>query len=130
MLNELAKKDTDLISVIKDNELGDIIKPLIRDIHLFDSFIAGTAHLPDPSVLDKLQPGDVLTLQRAADKFDADAVMILSPDRVKLGFVPEKDEIVFARLMDAGKILRARVTGIEDRGGLRLIGIGIYLMDI
>ena len=41
----------------------------------------------------------------------------------------EKDNVVFARLMDAGKLLKAKVTGMELKGGFHMIRIGIYLVD-
>ena len=48
---------------------------------------------------------------------------------MKLGYVPEKDNIVFARLMDAGKLLAAKITKITKRGSFTQISIGIYLVD-
>ena len=47
----------------------------------------------------------------------------------KVGYVPEKDNIIFARLMDAGKLLSATVTDIEKKGSFTQIRIGIYLVD-
>ena len=47
----------------------------------------------------------------------------------KLGYVPEKDNIIFARLMDAGKLLIARIFKITKRGSFTQISIGIYLVD-
>ena len=37
----------------------------------------------------------------------------------KLGYIPEKDNIVFARLMDAGKYLIAKIDRIEPKGSFR-----------
>ena len=70
MANELTKKEEDLISTIKGTELGDVIKPLIKEIHLFDSYVAGTTHLDDATVLDTIKEGDWLFLQREDNKFD------------------------------------------------------------
>ena len=44
-------------------------------------------------------------------------------------YVPEKDNIVFARLMDAGKLLKAKITQISQKGSFKQIGVGIYLVD-
>ena len=41
-------------------------------------------------------------MQREDNKFDSNAILILNADKKKLGYVPEKDNVVFARLMDAG----------------------------
>jgi len=129
MANELTPKQESAVAVIDSKELGDIIKPLIREIHLFDSFVAGTTHLSDKTVLDGIKEGDVLKLQREDNKFDDNAILILVEDGRKLGYVPEKDNIVFARLMDAGKLLKAKISKIEHKGSFTRISIGIYLID-
>ena len=48
----------------------------------------------------------------------------------KIGYIPEKDVIIFYRLLDAGKALMAKVADI-DRSYERLakIRISIYLID-
>ena len=110
--------------------LGDLIKPLTREIHLFDSFIAGTSHLKDPDVLKKAAVGDMLTLRReSGNRFDSNAIMILNSDGEKYGYVPEKDNMIFARLMDAGKLLIGKIINIRPKGSFTMIAIGIYLVD-
>lgn len=129
MENELSIKTDGLVSLVEEHDLGNIIKPLTKEIHLFDSFVAGTTHLADPSVLETIKVGEKLTLIRENNKFDSNAVMILTDEKRKLGYVPEKDNTVFARLMDAGKLLIAKITKIEKRGSFTQISIGIYLVD-
>ena len=110
--------------------LGDLIKPLTREIYLFDSFIAGTTHLPDPEVLKGAAVGDKLTLQRESDnRFDSRAILILNEKGVKYGYIPEKDNIVFSRLMDAGKLLTAKIKDIKLKGSFTMVSIAIYLVD-
>ena len=129
MANELTTKEQAFVSVVEGHELGDIIKPLIKEIHLFDSYIAGTTHLKDKSVLEAIQVGNMLSLQREDNKFDSNAILILCEDGRKLGYVPEKDNIIFARLMDAGKLLKAKITKIDQKGSFKQISVGIYLVD-
>lgn len=129
MANELTKKEQDLISTIKDNDIDKVIKPLIKEVHLFDSFVAGTTHLEDVSVLDTIKEGDWLFLQREDNKFDSNSIMIFTEDKRKIGYVPEKDNLIFARLMDAGKMLKARVNNITMKGSFKQISVGIYLVD-
>ena len=130
MANELIRNSTgDLVSVIEQHDIGDLLKPLIKEIHLFDTFVAGTTHLTDPSVLEEIRIDDRLSLLREDNKFDSNAILILTADKKKLGYVPEKDNIIFARLMDAGKMLAARTKGIEMKGSFTKIAIGIYLVD-
>ena len=130
MANELTKNQQNLVSLVAGHELGDIIKPLIKEIHLFDSYIAGTTHLNDKSVLEKIKVGDVLSLQREDNKFDSNAIIILNEEGKKLGYVPEKDNIIFARLMDAGKLLKAKINDITRKGSFTQIGIEIYVVDL
>lgn len=119
----------DLVKALETHELGDILKPLIKEIHLFDTYIAGTSYLSDKSVLDDVKVEDKLTLRREDNKFDDNAIEILAQDGRKLGYVPEKDNIIFARLMDAGKLLGARVKTVTQKGSFTQISIGIYLVD-
>ena len=130
MSNELVEQKTgELVSAINQQGIGEMLKPLIREIHLFDSFVAGTTHLKDASVLEEIKVDDKLKLIREDNKFDSNAVMILMEDGRKVGYVPEKDNIIFARLMDAGKLLAAKITKINKRGTFYQISIGIYLID-
>ena len=122
-------KAGDLVSVIDQNGLGEMLKPLINEIHLFDAYVAGTMRLKDPSVLEEIQEGDRLSLIREESKFDENSIAILTEDKKKLGYVPEKDNVIFARLMDAGKRLIARIQKIEKKGSFVQISIGIYLVD-
>lgn len=71
MANELTEHQQGLVSLVQGHELGDIIKPLIKEIHLFDSDVAGTTHLSDKTVLDHIKEGDMLSLQREDNKFDS-----------------------------------------------------------
>ncbi len=128
--NELTtQQSASLIAALDGHGIGDMLKPLVREIHLFDSYVAGTAHLKDPAVLDTLRPGDKLTLLREENKFDDNAILLITENKLKIGYVPEKDNIIFARLMDAGKLLAAKINDIETQGSFRKISIGIYMVD-
>ena len=130
MANELTTNQTgELVMAMEQHAIGDLLQPLIREIHLFDSFVAGTTHLSDPSVLEEIKVGDQLSLLRENNKFDSNAILILTADKKKLGYVPEKDNIIFARLLDAGKMMAAKIKGIEKKGSFTKIAIGIYLVD-
>ena len=118
------------VSVVINNGLGNLLKPLIREIHLFDTYIAGITHLEDKSVLESLEVGDELILQREDNPFDKKAILILNPEKKKLGYVPEKDNVVFSRLMDAGKMLKAKIAEIKPGEWFTRIEISIFLVDL
>ena len=129
MSNDIIIKDTDLISTVAQTDLSDLIKPLVNEIHLFDTYVAGTTHIDDETVFDAIQAGDKLTLVREDNKFDDKAIVIQTKDGHKFGYVPERDNIVFSRLMDAGKLLMAKINTHDVKGTFHRIGIGIYLVD-
>ncbi len=130
MANELIHSTGgELIEAIDQHGIGDLLKPLTREIHLFDAYVAGTTHLKDKTVLEKLGVDDKLILMRENNRFDDNAILILNGDKQKIGYVPEKDNRVFARLMDAGKLLTAKVKSIDKKGSFTQITIGIYLVD-
>ena len=56
-------------------------------------------------------------------------IFILNQDKKKLGYVPERDNMVFSRLMDAGKLLIAKVISVRNTDGFYRVSIGIYLVD-
>ena len=129
MSTEITIQKKELIEAIEEKDLGEILKPLVSEIHLFDTFVAGTTYLEDQSVLDAIAVGDKLSLRREENKFDDKAILILNESGKKLGYIPEKDNLVFSRLMDAGKLLIGKITDIESRGSFKKIGVGIYLVD-
>jgi len=130
MDNELTIGKQNMVSLISDKPLEELIKPLKREILLFDSYVAGTAYVEDENFYTDLRKGDKLTLKREpANRYDERAILILDSKNRKLGYVPEKDNIVFARLMDAGKYLMAKVNKAENNASFWKISISIYLVD-
>ena len=83
----------------------------------------------DIDILDEVKEGDKLSLRREENKYDDKAILILDQDGRKLGYIPEKDNLIFSRLMDAGKLLIGKVDDIQMHGTFHKIRIGIYLVD-
>lgn len=128
-MGELANIEKTAIGEISKNGIGDIVKPLVNEIHLFDTFIAGTSYIEEKEIFNKLKEGDELILIREDNKFDSNAIMIKTKSKEKLGYVPEKDNVIFSRLLDAGKLLKAKIKNIDKKGTFNKIAIGIYLYD-
>jgi hypothetical protein len=85
--------------------------------------------IKDTSVFEGLKRGDKLLLQREENKFDNNAILVMTEGKAKLGYIPENDNLIFARLMDAGKLLCGRIKNIEPKGTFRVINIEILLVD-
>ena len=92
--------------------------------------MAGTSYIKDEAVFNEMKVGDRMVLLREPDnRFDENAILVLDNKKRKAGYIPEKDNIVFARLMDAGKFLVAKVIRLEEKGSFRQVNISIYLVD-
>lgn len=120
--NELAEK-------IATTDLGTLIKPLTKEIYLFETTIAGTTHIEDQAIFDTLKVNDKLHLLREDNQYDKKAIMLLTEDKKKIGYVPKDDNIIFSRLMDAGKLLIARIKSLDKKGNWNIVNINIYLID-
>lgn len=129
--------------VVKDDNMGVLTfansagggltlpKPYERDIYLFDTHVAGTAHVEG---IEELEPhlniDDRLDFFREPDnKYDKKAIVIKNSNGVKIGYVPEKDNVVFSRLMDAGKLLFGKITKKEMKGKWLKMEIKIFLHE-
>ncbi len=130
MADELTGHQQKLVSLLQKRELGEIIRPLMKEIHLFDTYVAGTSYLEDDSVLEKIRVGDTLSLRREDNEYDCNAILVLNSEGEKLGYVPMRQNLVFARLMDAGKLLKARISCITQKGSFTQIDIAIYMVDL
>lgn len=129
MRNELTVKDESLIALVEEKSLTELIRPLVNEIHLFDTIISGTSFAEDPSLYEALKENEKLILQRESNRFDECAIVILNQEKKKLGYIPERDNLIFSRLMDAGKLLFAKVISVVEKDGFYRIRIGICLAD-
>lgn len=132
-MNDLVKKEQgNLIEYLINQEIGlDLPKPFERDIYLFDSHVAGTSHIDNiESIGEQLKDGDRLVFYREPDnETDPQAIRIETLTKEKIGYVPRQDNIIFSRLMDAGKVLFAKVVEKELLGKWLKIKIKIYLHE-
>ena len=127
---ELTIKPDSIDALSQNGGLDAAIKPLTKEIFLFDTFAAGTSYLDDKSVLTELKIGDTVTIRREDNKYDERACLLLSPSGKKLGYIPQADNIIFSRLLDAGKLLTAKVTQIEKVDDFYTrVNIAIFLVD-
>lgn len=114
----------------KGGEL-DIPKPFERDIFLFETHVAGTGHIDGILELEPhMQEGDRLDFFREPDNpFDKKAIVIRNTDGVKIGYVPKADNAIFARLLDAGKLIFGRIEAKKIRGDWLNIEIKVFLHE-
>ena len=109
----------------------DLPEPFSRDIMLLETQIAGTSHVVGLEELEPfLKPGDRLKLVRIpSNPSDPNAIKVFTRDRVKLGYVPRKDNQILARLMDAGKLLYATLRDKQWQSDWLRLEIDICMTD-
>lgn len=114
----------------KNGEIS-ISKPFEKDIFLFDTYVAGTTHIEGIQELEPhLQIEDKLEFFREPDNaYDKQAIIIKTVDGVKIGYVPMQDNVIFSRLMDAGKLLFGKITSKEKKGSWVKIYIKVFLCE-
>ena len=113
---------------------GDAVsvpEPFMREIFLFYTYVAGTSYVEGIEELEPyLKIGDKLSFYREPDNpYDDKAIRIENTDGVKIGYVPRADNPVFARLMDADKLLFGRIKEKSMQGDWLQIRIDIFLQD-
>lgn len=132
-MGELIKKDdnTGLMELFHGHGGNIIPKPFEHDIFLFESHIAGTSFIEGIDELESsLNVEDRLDFFREPDNaHDEKAIVIKNTDGIKIGYVPKVDNIIFSRLMDAGKLLFGKIIHKEMKGKWLKININIYLHE-
>lgn len=132
-MSNLVKNDENNLLTLLHGRNGNMLipKPFERDIFLFSTFVAGTTHVEGIEELEKhLQIGDHLDFYREPqNEYDKRAIVIKTKNGVKIGYVPRADNIVFSRLMDAGKLLFGRISKKEILDSWVKINIKIFLHE-
>lgn len=132
-MSDLITTETGGLMSLLHNQNGELAipKPFEKDIFLFDTHIAGTSYIDGIEELEpNLNEDDKLDFFREPDnKYDKRAIVIKTIDGVKIGYVPRYDNVIFSRLMDAGKLLFGRISSKEGSGRWVRINIKVYLHE-
>lgn len=110
MANELAVVEENWLDLA--GKFKDLPMPFERTVFLTECHLAGTAEIDDMLVKTRnVETGTPLVMKRMpTDAQDARAIAALTAAGDIVGYVPRRYAAVFARLMDAGKALSAKVT--------------------
>ena len=132
-MNELSNTPSNhLINLLHSGGKGMTLPiPFERDIFLFDTQVAGTSHVEGiAEIVTTLEIGKKLLFFREPDNdYDKHAIKIKTTQGAKIGYVPQNDNLIFSRLMDAGKNLFGKVTAIKEKGNWYQIKIDIFLKE-
>lgn len=98
------------------------------EILLVNHHVAGTAHVAHPETLTAdLTLGMQVRLLRENNAYDAFAVKVLTPTGRDLGYLPKGENVVIARLLDAGLNVYAKVTNWTMKGTWPYVRIDLFL---
>ncbi len=132
-MGELIKQnDNSLLGLLHGKNTDIVIpKPFERDIFLFDTYVAGTTHIEGMEELEPhLNIDDRLEFLREPDNpYDNQAIKISTSNGVKIGYIPKQDNVIFSRLMDAGKLIFGRISFKEKKGSWVKIDIKVFLHE-
>ncbi|MGN0568220.1 MAG: HIRAN domain-containing protein [Acutalibacteraceae bacterium] len=132
-MGDLVKNNSGELVGLLHGKGGELVvpKPFEKDIFLFDTHVAGTSHIEG---IEELEPhlniDDRLDFFREPDnRYDKEAIVIKTAEGVKIGYVPKQDNVIFARLMDAGKLLFGRISGKEKKGNWVKLDIKVFMHE-
>ena len=132
-MGDLVKNNSGELVGLLHGKGGELVvpKPFEKDIFLFDTHVAGTSHIEG---IEELEPhlniDDRLDFFREPDnRYDKEAIVIKTAGGVKIGYVPKQDNVIFARLMDAGKLLFGRISDKEKKGSWVKLDIKVFMHE-
>ncbi len=125
-MNELTVKQKTLLTTIKHNELSELLKPLTKEIYLADTHVSDLLFSKESPL--HFKKGEELTLKREHTPYDEFTVAVYQKDK-RIGELSEFHEEIYARLLDAGKALKARVKFFVIEGEFQVLSVSIYMID-
>ncbi len=127
--SELIKLNPELMALLHENGGADIM-PFRQEIFVLNVYVAGTGYCKQiDKLLEHIDPGIQLTMRRHPDnEVDEYAIGIYYKEN-RIGWIPMKDNLVIARLMDAGKLFTCKVVDVQEDKKWPKINVNIYMVD-
>jgi hypothetical protein len=135
VMSNLVPVDQFLLTLLKGGTGSGhgIPMPYSKDIFLIETRVAGTTHLNYPDLkafAANLVPEGLLMMKREQDNpHDSNAILLFTESGMKVGYIPRDENKILARLLDAGKLLFARIDQHFFEGDWLRIKIKVYLKD-
>ena len=132
MSQAIVKIDPKYLEIVRTSLTNKgLPKPFIQEVELLDCNVAGTSFLDLDDIEPKLKKHQLLMLKREPNnEYDSNAIIILTEEGQKLGYVPQEKNEVLSKLMDAGKLLFGRLDEKNWVDGWLKLDIQVYLRDI
>ena len=132
MSQAIIKIDPKYLEIVRTSlDKTGLPKPFVQEVELLNCNIAGTTFLNLKDIEPKLKKNQLLVLKREPkNKYDDKAILILTEDGQKLGYVPQEKNEILSKLMDAGKLLFGRLDEKNWVGRWLKLDIQVYLRDL
>ena len=132
MSQAIVKIDPKYLEIVRTSlDKTGLPKPFVQEVELLNCNIAGTTFIDLKDIEPNLKKNQLLVLKREPkNKYDDKAILILTEDGQKLGYVPQERNEILSRLMDAGKLLFGRLDEKNWVGRWLRLDIQVYLRDL
>ena len=132
MSQAIIKIDPKYLEIVRTSlDKTGLPKPFVQEVELLNCNIAGTTFLNLKDIEPNLKKNQLLVLKREPkNEYDDKAILILTEDGQKLGYVPQERNEILSRLMDAGKLLFGRLDEKNWVGRWLRLDIQVYLRDL
>ena len=129
MESGIVKLNPELLTLLVGGA-GAGLQPFAREIFVLNVFVAGTTYCENiDDVIDQVTPGVSLKMRRDPDNEVDEFAIGIYIGTTRIGWVPMKDNLVIARLMDAGKAFTCKVVKVTNLGSWWKINVSIYMID-
>ena len=109
---------------------GGGLQPFAREIFLLNDIVAGTSYCKNiEDVIDQVTPGTILKMRRDPDNEVDEFAIGIYIGTTRIGWIPMKNNLIIARLMDAGKAFTCKVVKVSCLGSWWKINVSIYMID-
>ena len=127
-MNELIKINGNLIAEINKKPLGEIIKPLKKEIPLLDYYVNDINELCSDVIFVKIKESDVLRLKADNMAYRNTSVGVYF-DEQRIGELYEGEEKIPYNLLTAGKELKAIVKNKHISMGKKVLLLSLKMLD-
>ena len=132
MTQAIVKIDPKYLEIIRTSlDKTGLPKPFVQEVELLNCNIAGTTFLNLEDIEPKLKKHQLLVLKREPkNEYDGNAILILTEDGQKLGYVRQEKNEVLSNLMDAGKLLFGKLNEKTWVDNWLKLDVQVYLRDL
>ena len=127
-MNELIKINGNLVAEIDKKSLGEIIKPLKKEIPLLDYYVNDINELCSDVIFVKIKEKDTLFLKADNMAYRSTSVGVYF-DEQRIGELYDGEEKIPYNLLTAGKELKAIVKNKHISMGKKVLQLSVKMLD-